>query len=187
MEAKRQASYLLGVEKTQARLTEELAEVYKDYCNATWNKSFNVAGVPVASTWRQPGSMFYHPHIREVPDAISLPLALAQETLEQPLTTQAALPLPEASKGPIQASDQGQGVDRARDKGKGKGSKPLSDAKDAAKAKEAKAKTKEAEAKIKEADPKTKDASTSQPRQKEDPPPPKAKAQDLGFSCSFLL
>ena len=81
-EAKRQAFYLLGVEKTQARLAEELAEVYKDYCNATWNKSFNVARVPIASTWRQPGSVFYHPHICEVPDAISLPLALAQETLE---------------------------------------------------------------------------------------------------------
>ena len=160
-EARRQVSYLLGVEKTQARLTEELAEVYKDYCNATWNKSFNVAGVPVALTWRQLGSVFYHPHIREVPDTISLPLALAQETLEQPLTAQAALPLPEASKGPIQASDQGQGADRAKDKGKGKGSKPPSNAKDAAKAKEAEAKVKE--------------ASTSQPSQKEDPPPPKAK------------
>ena len=78
-------------------------------------------------------------------------------------------------------------ADKARDKGKGKGSKPPSDAKDAAKAKEAEAKAKEAEAKIKEADPKTKDASTSQPSQKEDLSPTKAKAQDLGFSCSFLL
>ena len=186
-EAKRQAFYLLSVEKTQARLAEELAEVYKDYCNATWNKSFNVARVPIASTWRQPGSVFYHPHIREVPDAISLPLALAQETLEQPLTAQATLPLSEASKGPNQACDQGQGADRARDKGKAKGSKPPLDAKGATKAKEAEAKAKEVEAKIKKADPKAKDASTSQPSQKEDPPPPKAKAQDLGFSCSFLL
>ena len=107
--------------------------------------------------------------------------------LKAALTAQDALPLLEASKGPIQASDQGQGADRARDKGKGKGSKPPSDAKDAAKAKEVEAKAKEAEAKIKEADPKTKDASTSQPSQKEDLSPPKAKAQDFGFSCSFLL
>ena len=48
--------------------------------------------------------------------------------------------------------------------------------KDAAKAKEAAAKAKEVEAKTKEADPKAKDASTSQLSQKEDPPPPKAKA-----------
>ena len=48
--------------------------------------------------------------------------------------------------------------------------------KDAAKAKEAAAKAKEVEAKTKEADPKAKDAPTSQPIQKEDLPPPKAKA-----------
>ena len=33
--AKRQASYTLGVEETQARLTEELAKVCRDYCNMT--------------------------------------------------------------------------------------------------------------------------------------------------------
>ena len=79
-------------------------------------------------------------------------------------------------KGPSQAGDQGQGANGAEDKGKGKWTKPLSEAKDAAKAKEAEAKAKEAEAKIKEADPKVKDAPTSQPSQKEDPYPPKAKA-----------
>ena len=92
------------------------------------------------------------------------------------MIAQAALPLPEASKGPNQAGDQGQGADGAKDKGKGKGTKPPSEAKDAAKAKEAEAKAKEVEAKTKEADPKAKDASTSQLSQKEDPPPPKAKA-----------
>ena len=52
VEAKRQASYALGVEETQARLTEELAEVCRDYCNVTWDEALNVAGVPVDSTWR---------------------------------------------------------------------------------------------------------------------------------------
>ena len=151
-EAERQASYLLGVEETHARLIEELDEVCKDYCNATWDETLNVAGIPVDSACRQPGSVFYHPHIREVPDVISFPPTPAQETIKQPLTTQTALPLPEVSKGPSQAGDQGQGVDGAKDKGKSKGSKPPSDAKDAAKAKEAEAKAKEAEAKIKEAD-----------------------------------
>ena len=92
------------------------------------------------------------------------------------MIAQAALPLPEASKGPNQAGDQGQGADGAKDKGKGKGTKPPSEAKDPAKAKEAEAKAKEVEAKTKEADPKAKDAPTSQLSQKEDPPPPKAKA-----------
>ena len=92
------------------------------------------------------------------------------------LAAQDALPLLEASKGPIQASDQGQRADKARDKGKGKGSEPPSDAKDTAKAKEAEAKAKEAEAKIKKVDPKAKDTPTSQLSQKEDSSPPKAKA-----------
>ena len=34
-EAEKQASYLLDVEETQVRLTEELSEVCRDYCNAT--------------------------------------------------------------------------------------------------------------------------------------------------------
>ena len=57
-----------------------------------------------------------------------------------------------------------------------KGPNPPSEAKDAAKAKEAEAKAKEAEAKIKKVDPKAKDTPTSQPSQKEDSSPPKAKA-----------
>ena len=51
-EAKKQASYLLGIEEAQARLTEELAEVCKDYYNVTWDEAFNVVGVPVDSAWR---------------------------------------------------------------------------------------------------------------------------------------
>ena len=162
-EAEKQASYLLGVEETQARLTEELAEVCRDYCNITWDEALNVAGVSVDSAWRQLESIYYHPDIREVPGAILSPPTLSPETSEQPLTAQVALPLPKASKGPNQDGDQGQGVDGAEDKGKGKGkgTKPPSDAKDAAKAKEAKAKVKEVEAKIKEADPEAKDALTS--------------------------
>ena len=34
-EVERQASYLLSVEETQARLIEELVEVCRDYCNVT--------------------------------------------------------------------------------------------------------------------------------------------------------
>ena len=32
-EAEKQESYLLGVEETQVKLTEELAKVCRDYCN----------------------------------------------------------------------------------------------------------------------------------------------------------
>ena len=60
-----------------------------------------------------------------------------------------------------QADDQGQGAEG--EKGKDKGKKPSTKAKDAAK-------MKEAEARNQEFDPKAKDAPCSQPSQKEDPP-----------------
>ena len=86
-EASRQASYLIGVEETQIRLAEDLAEVCKDYCKVTWEESLNLVGVPIDSEWRQPGSVYYHPEIREVPIALSSPFALAPESSGQPLTT----------------------------------------------------------------------------------------------------
>ena len=175
------------MEETQIRLAEELSEVCRDYCNVTWDRVLSVAGVPADSVWRQPGSVYYHPDIHKVPCAISSPSALALETSEQPLTIQAALPLPEASKGSSQTSDQGQETKGDRDKGKGKEKKSSSKAKNIAKDKEAAAKAKEAEAKTKEADPKAKDAPTSQSSQKQDPSTPKAKAWHLGFSLQFLL
>ena len=46
-EAEKQSSYTLGVEETQAWLTEELAEVYRDYRMVTWAEALNLAGVPV--------------------------------------------------------------------------------------------------------------------------------------------
>ena len=79
-EAEKQASYLLSVEETQIRLAEELSEVCRDYCNATWDRALRVAVVPADFVWRQLGSIYYHPDIREVPGAISFPSALALET-----------------------------------------------------------------------------------------------------------
>ena len=60
----------------------------------------------------------------------------------------------------------------AKDKGKGKETKPPSEAKDATKAKDTEVKVKEAEAKSKETDSKAKDVPAHQPSKKEDPPPP---------------
>ena len=37
-EAEKQASYALGVEETQSRLTEEFSSVARDYCDVTWEK-----------------------------------------------------------------------------------------------------------------------------------------------------
>ena len=148
----------------------------KDYCDATWDEALNIAGVLADSAWRQPGSKYYHPDIRKAPGAILPPSTLVLEVSEQPLAIQTTLPLPEASKGSSEIGDQGQGAERTKDKGKGKATKPPSEAKNAAKAKEAEAKAKEVKAKTIEADPKAKDAPTYQLSQKEAPHPSKTKA-----------
>ena len=168
-EAKKQASYALGVEEIQeiqARLTEELAEACRDYCNVTQVEALNVAGVPANSKQRQPRRIYYHPDIREAPDALPSPYAQNLESSKQPLTT--ALPLPEVSKGSNQAGDQFPKAEGAKDKGKGKEIKPPLEAEDVA------AKAKVAEARTTEADHKAKDA----PKPK-DPPHSKGMAQNL--------
>ena len=50
--AEKQAAYTLGVEETQARLTEEFSIVCRDYCDISWGKALDVAGVPVDSDLR---------------------------------------------------------------------------------------------------------------------------------------
>ena len=170
-ETEKKASYLLGVEEMQIRLTKELSKVCRNYCNLTWDRALSVAGVPAHFVWWQLGSIYYHSDIREIPAATSSPPAPTPESSEQPLVILDALSLPEILKGSNQVRDQGQGAEGEKDKGKGKGKKPSAEAKD----REAATKAKEAEAKTQEVDPKAKDAPTSQPSQKEDPPAPYAK------------
>ena len=67
VEAEKQAAYTLGVEETQARLIEEFSTVCKEYCDVTWGKALDVAGVPVGSDLRRPESIYYDPKIRELP------------------------------------------------------------------------------------------------------------------------
>ena len=59
VEAKKQATYTLGVEETQARLTEEFSIVCRDYCDIFWGKALDVARVPVDSDLRQHESIYY--------------------------------------------------------------------------------------------------------------------------------
>ena len=51
-EAEKQAAYTLGVEETQARLTEEFSVVVRDYCNISWGKALDAVGVPADSSLR---------------------------------------------------------------------------------------------------------------------------------------
>ena len=62
-EAEKKASYLLGLEETKIRLIEELSEICRDYCDATWDKALSTVGVLADFVLRQPGSIYYYPHI----------------------------------------------------------------------------------------------------------------------------
>ena len=90
----------------------------------TWDKALTVVGVPADSVLRLPGSMYYHPQIREVPFASSPPVP-APESFEQPLAIPDALPLPEISNGSSQVGDQGQGAKGEKARTKTRGKSPL--------------------------------------------------------------
>ena len=51
-EAEKQAAYRLGMEETQARLTEEFSAVCRDYYDISWGKALDVAGVSADSSLR---------------------------------------------------------------------------------------------------------------------------------------
>ena len=51
-EAEKQAAYALGVQETQSRLTEEFSAVARDYCDITWGKALDVAGILADSSLR---------------------------------------------------------------------------------------------------------------------------------------
>ena len=71
-EAEKQAAYTLGVEKTQARLTEEFSAVCRDYCDISWGKALDVARVPVDFDLRRPKSIYYDPEICELSGRLKL-------------------------------------------------------------------------------------------------------------------
>ena len=52
LEAEKQAAYMLGMEETQARLTEEFSAVCRDYCDISLGKDLDVVGVPMDSDLR---------------------------------------------------------------------------------------------------------------------------------------
>ena len=148
------------MEETEIRLAKELAEVCRDYCNTTWDKALTAARVLADSALRLPGNIYYHPQIWEIPSASSRPAPIPEPS-RQPLVVLDALFPPKIPMESNRVGEQGQGAEG--EKGKDKGKKPSTKAKDAAK-------TKEAEVENQEIDPKAKDAPCSQPSQKEDPP-----------------
>ena len=107
-EAEKQAAYALGVQETQGRLTEEFSTVAGDYCDISWGKALDVAGIPADSSLRRPESIYYDPDIRELSGPSSSPPKQLAQVSEVPIIDQ----VPPA---PMEVS-----MDSRQDAGKGK-------------------------------------------------------------------
>ena len=111
-----QASYALGVEETQSRLTEEFASVARDYCDVTWEKSLDTAGVPTDSSLRRLESVYYDPNIQPLPGSDPPPSEQPAPVSEAPAANQ-ALPAPvEVPTASHQDAGQGEGVEASQGK-----------------------------------------------------------------------
>ena len=58
-ETEKKAAYQLGAEETEARLSEELPEVCRDYCSISWAHALDAAGIPADSALRLPEKVFF--------------------------------------------------------------------------------------------------------------------------------
>ena len=81
------------MEETQSRLTEEFSSVARDYCDITWEKSLDAAGVPADSSLRRSESTYYDPDIQPLPGSDPPPSEQPALVSEAPATNQ-ALPAP---------------------------------------------------------------------------------------------
>ena len=125
-EAEKQASYALGVQETQSRLTEEFSAVARDYCDITWGKALDAAGVPADSSLRLPESIYYDSDIQELPGSDSPPPEQPTSVSEVPAANQALPTSVEVPTNSQQDAGQGkkveapEGKDNIQEKGKGK-------------------------------------------------------------------
>nr|XP_023879053.1 eukaryotic translation initiation factor 5B-like [Quercus suber] len=125
-EAEKKASYQLGVETTEKGFTEQFASVARDYCDMTWGKALDAAGVPADSELRLPKSIFYDPDIRELPEADAPPPTQLPEVSELPLVDQAPPVILEPTKDSSQPGDQSLPTEPRKEKGEGLGEKEAS-------------------------------------------------------------
>lgn len=80
--AKERESFKLGVQETEIRLMEELAEVCRDYCREVWKKALNLAGVPTTLEWRKVENVYFPQDIRETLAALPPHATLAPTSYE---------------------------------------------------------------------------------------------------------
>ena len=87
-EAEKQAAYALEVQETQSRLTEEFSAIARDYCDISWGKALNVAGIPADSSLRRPESIYYDPDICKLSGPSSSPPEQPAQVSEVSITDQ---------------------------------------------------------------------------------------------------
>ena len=100
----------------------------RDYCDITWGKTLDVAGVPADFNLRRPKSIYYDSDIRELPGSGSPPPEHPAKVSEVPIKDQVPLIPMKVPTDSSQDAGQGkeveapQGKDNNKDKGKGKAS-----------------------------------------------------------------
>ena len=57
-EAEKKASHQLGIQETEARLSEEILEVCRDYYSISWAHALDAAGIPADSVLSLPENVF---------------------------------------------------------------------------------------------------------------------------------
>ena len=122
-EAEKQAAYALGVQDTQGKLTEEFSAIAKDYCDISWGKGLDVAGIPADSSLRQPESIYYDPDIRELSGPSSSSPEQPAQVSEVPIADQVPPTPVEVPTDSRQDAGKGKEVEapQGKDKGKDKG------------------------------------------------------------------
>ena len=125
--AEKQAAYALGVQETQSRLTKEFSAVARDYCDISWGKALDVAGILADSNLRRPESIYYGPDIRKLSGPSSSPPEQPAQVSEVSIADQVPPAPMEALMDSRQDVGKGkeaealQGKDKGNDKDKGKG------------------------------------------------------------------
>ena len=104
------------MQETQSRLTEEFSAVARDYCDITWDKALDAAGVPADSSLRRPESIYYDPDIQALPGSDSPPLEQPAPVSEVPAANQALLTPVEVPTDSHQDAGQGKKVEVSQDK-----------------------------------------------------------------------
>ena len=123
IEAEKQDAYTLRVEETQAKLTEKLSAVCRDYCDISWGKALDATGVPVGSDLRQPNSIYYDPEFRELPGPDSSHPEQATQVYAQSKVDQVSLISLEVPKDSNQGGGQGKKTETLKGKDKGQDKK----------------------------------------------------------------